>query len=340
MNASAFRHLYGYHFAENRKLWDDYIMLLSAEQFRQAADYSQGSVRDQIVHLMSVDNVWFSELRGVEPAKPLPPANVDDRQLVRAHWDSVEQTMRAYLAELRDEQLFTTPIKEPDEDKELIVWQVLLHVVNHGTDHRAQLLRLLNDLGVKTTSQDYIFYVYDHPIYTSEEPKMKKSELLQWLHNEYRQWETLLDQIGLERMDQPGVNGQWSFKDLIAHLTGWQPRLIGRIQAAQRGEPEPPPPWPAHLQTEDEINAWIYESNRGRSVREVLDESRRVFQQLLAVIEGLPEDVRIDQMHQQGRVYHLVWLGDQRFPAGEFFDHFHDDHEPDVRAWLARLENQ
>jgi uncharacterized damage-inducible protein DinB len=35
-------------------------------------------------------------------------------------------------------------------------------VVNHGTDHRAQLLRSLNDLGYKTTSQDFIFYVYDH----------------------------------------------------------------------------------------------------------------------------------------------------------------------------------
>ncbi|NOK62014.1 MAG: hypothetical protein GFH23_1086650n1, partial [Chloroflexi bacterium AL-N1] len=47
------------------------------------------------------------------------------------------------------------------EDKDLVLWQVLLHVVNHGTDHRAQLLRLLHDLGVRTTSQDYIFYVYD-----------------------------------------------------------------------------------------------------------------------------------------------------------------------------------
>ena len=71
--------------------------------------------------------------------------------------------MRAYLAELRDDMLFEKPIKEPEEDKDLIVWQVLLHVVNHGTDHRAQLLRVLNDLGVKTEYQDYIFYVYSHP---------------------------------------------------------------------------------------------------------------------------------------------------------------------------------
>ena len=111
---------------------------------------------------MRVDEIWFSELRGVEPSETFPPANFDDRKIIGAHWDRVEQSMRDYLAELRDDMLFDKPIKEPEEDKDLIVWQVLLHVVNHGTDHRAQLLRLLNDLGVKTMSQDYIFYVYHH----------------------------------------------------------------------------------------------------------------------------------------------------------------------------------
>jgi len=93
----------------------------------------------------------------------LPSVDFDDREIIRAHWDKVEQNMRRYLAELQNDSLFEKPIKEPEEDKNLIAWQVLLHVVNHGTDHRAQLLRLLNDLGVKTESQDYIFYVYDHP---------------------------------------------------------------------------------------------------------------------------------------------------------------------------------
>jgi len=63
---------------------------------------------------------------------------------------------------LQDEALFDRPIQEPEEDKNLIVWQVLLHVINHGTDHRAQLLRTLHDLGATTSSQDYIFYVYEH----------------------------------------------------------------------------------------------------------------------------------------------------------------------------------
>lgn len=163
MNADAFRHFYDYHFAENRKIWDTCVTSLSDEQFTQGVDYSHGSVRDQIVHLMNVDEAWFSDLRGVEIPEPLEPAHFADRQIIRAHWDNVERNMRDYLTALRDDMLFERPF-EDGEDKDLILWQVLLHVVNHGTDHRAQLLRLLNDLGVKTAFQDYIFYTYDNPM--------------------------------------------------------------------------------------------------------------------------------------------------------------------------------
>ena len=162
MNADAYRHFYDYHFAENRKIWDRYVTQLTPEQFTQAVHYSRGSVRDQLVHLMNCDDSWFSELRGVEPTEPVPAADVDDRQIIRAHWDNIERSMRDYLAELQDHMLFEKPIKEPEEEQDLPVWQVLLHVANHGTDHRAQILRLLNDLGLKTESQDYIFYVYEH----------------------------------------------------------------------------------------------------------------------------------------------------------------------------------
>ncbi|MBX2999857.1 MAG: DinB family protein [Caldilineaceae bacterium] len=160
MNANAFRHFFGYHFAENRNLWDSYIEGLTDEQFSQSVNYAHGSVRNQIVHLISVDDTWFSGLRGVELPEPLNPADFPDREGIRAHWDRVEQTMRDYLTSLRDGMLSEQPLE--DDDKGLILWQVLLHVVNHGTDHRAQILRLLNDLGVKTVSQDYIFYVYDN----------------------------------------------------------------------------------------------------------------------------------------------------------------------------------
>jgi uncharacterized damage-inducible protein DinB len=159
MNANAFRHLFDYHFAENRKIWDRYITSLTDEQFTQPVGYSRGSVQDQTLHIISCDTVWFSGLRRVEIPEDLDPADFPDRESIRTHWDSVEQNMRDYLAALRDDMLFDQPLD--GEDKDLILWQVLVHVVNQGTDHRAQILRLLNDLGVETTYQDYIFHVYE-----------------------------------------------------------------------------------------------------------------------------------------------------------------------------------
>ncbi|MFL7891002.1 MAG: DinB family protein [Anaerolineales bacterium] len=161
MDANAFRHFYDYHFTENRNLWDAYIPSLTIEQFTQDFGYSHGSVRNQIVHLISVDDTWFSGLRGAEIPEPLNPADFNDRKIIRTYWNQVEQEMHDYLSTLRDDMLFEKPFKE-GEDKDLILWQVLLHVVNHGTDHRAQVLRLLTDLGIRTVSQDYIFYVYEH----------------------------------------------------------------------------------------------------------------------------------------------------------------------------------
>lgn len=160
MNADAFRHLYEYHFNENRRIWDRHIMTLSDEQFTRTVDYSMGSVQNHIVHMMNADRTWFGALRGIEPPEDLQPENFADRSAIRAFWDTLEQEMWAYLAELKDDMLFTHPFTE-GIDQILVLWQVLLHVANHGTDHRAQLLRILHDMGADTGPQDYIFYIFD-----------------------------------------------------------------------------------------------------------------------------------------------------------------------------------
>jgi uncharacterized damage-inducible protein DinB len=162
MNADAFRYLYEYHFSENRSLWDRLVMPLTDEQFLRPSAYSVGSVRNQTVHLMNVEDTWFSPLRGEEVPEWLVAEDFPDRATIRAYWDGVEQRMREVLAGLSDDMLFEKPFG-PGEDENLILWQVLIQVVNHGTDHRAQVLRLINDLQVKTPPQDFIFYVFDHP---------------------------------------------------------------------------------------------------------------------------------------------------------------------------------
>jgi uncharacterized damage-inducible protein DinB len=152
MNVQAFQHLYAYHFAENRALWENSILALSEEQFTQPVAYSLGSIQNHILHLVNVDNGWFSDLLGLNPSEVSGLTDVTDRAFIRTHWDHVEQKMRGYLDSLNDAKLAERPLH--GEDQSLTVWQVLLHVVNHGTDHRAQILRLVHDLGHKTGPQD------------------------------------------------------------------------------------------------------------------------------------------------------------------------------------------
>lgn len=156
---------------------------------------------------------------------------------------------------------------------------------------------------------------------------MNKTELLGGLQAEYQNWQALLDQIGPARMEQSGVAGGWSIKDIVAHITGWQQRLVDRLQAILHGEPEPPTRWPGHLKTDDAINDWIYQSRKDSSLRAVLDESEQVFQALLAAIRGLSEET-------------LAGLPWQPFTAAEIFGHFHEEHEADMRAWLTHVEQQ
>lgn len=153
MTADDFRHLYEYHFTLNRRLWEQCIVPLDNEQFKRKLDYSVGSVRNQMVHLMNIDQRWFCALRQVEVPGLLNPVYFPDRDKIRQRWDAVEAEMRGYLDRLQDADL------HQPFDQHMQVWQVLFHVLNHGTDHRAQTLAMLNALGVKTWPQDYVFFV-------------------------------------------------------------------------------------------------------------------------------------------------------------------------------------
>ena len=157
-----------------------------------------------------------------------------------------------------------------------------------------------------------------------------KIQLLTELHQEQASWQALLDEIGEANMTQPDVAGGWSIKDIVAHLTGWRRRAVKRIQAALKHEPDFSPPWPSELQTDDDINAWIYEANRDRPLADVLSDSRDVFQQLVETLDAFSEEDFQD-------LHRFPWLEGEPLSGKTFFMHFHEEHEPDMRAWLDRV---
>src|SRR5690242_20607411 len=120
---------------------------------------------------------------------------------------------------------------------------------------------------------------------------ISKKQLLAEMQSEQAAWLALLDEIGEENMTQPEVAGDWSIKDIVAHLTGWRRRTVLRFRAALDPTVGMTPDYPAELDEDDdvdEINAWIYKANRDRPLTDVLNDSREVFHQLVAEVSALP----------------------------------------------------
>ena len=162
-----------------------------------------------------------------------------------------------------------------------------------------------------------------------------KAELLAQIDEETAFWDRLLAEVGEDRMLQPGVTGDWTFKDVVAHLIGWRRRSLARLEAAQQGVDPPSPPWPAALEGKDEdvINRWIYEQNRDRPLADVLAESREQFRRMRELTAAIQEDV----LMQPNR---FAWI--EGWPLGAVvvnsFLHLHEEHEAPIRAWLATQE--
>jgi uncharacterized damage-inducible protein DinB len=97
MDINAFRYLYNYHFSEYHKIWDNYIIPLFQDQFAQEVSYSHGSIRNQVIHLINAENIWFTELRNAEVAFELGPTAFSDRKIIRTCWDESERMILDYL---------------------------------------------------------------------------------------------------------------------------------------------------------------------------------------------------------------------------------------------------
>lgn len=162
MNADYFRSLYQYHVTMYDQLWESIAQLTEA-QFVQESGYSIGSVRNHMVHVMNVDQRWFQRINGVPISDRLVFADFTTPAATQERWNRIEQGCAACVAALDDadfDRMVTYDLPQRGGMKQNTVWEIVAHVVNHGTDHRSQVLALLHSLGTPTFEHDFIIYLW------------------------------------------------------------------------------------------------------------------------------------------------------------------------------------
>ncbi|MFN8447164.1 MAG: DinB family protein [Anaerolineae bacterium] len=165
MNAAYFRRMIDYTYWAHRQVWGC-VAELSDDQFTRPCDYSVGSVQQQVVHTMGAEWLWLQRVRGEQPEPFLQAEDFPTRPAIRARWDEIEAGWRAYVAALTDDQLEQPLVYTSitgGARREQILWEGLAQIVNHATDHRAQTLALIHQVGGRTLAQDFIFYTWGYP---------------------------------------------------------------------------------------------------------------------------------------------------------------------------------
>ena|SRR2546427_1606156 len=151
MKASEIRFLFGYDRWGTRRL-------LNACQGIDAAIWARPNVVGErglagvLTHTLGAHARWRNGWQGRDD-KPRPelepilsPADLRDR------WEGEWGALDDYLDGLTDKRLVATWDGVP-------LWQTMVHVVNHGTQHRSEAAALLTDAGRSPGDLDFIDFV-------------------------------------------------------------------------------------------------------------------------------------------------------------------------------------
>lgn len=118
-----------------------------------------------------------------------------------------------------------------------------------------------------------------------------KVKLLKGIIAERRRLEKNLAILSSTDLLAEGAVGEWSLKDVLAHLTTWEQRFLAFYEAGLRGEiyPSRYPAW-ASGKAGHALNREIYETNRDRNLEDVLEEFHASYLKILATVQNISEE--------------------------------------------------
>jgi uncharacterized damage-inducible protein DinB len=124
---------------------------LAAEEYRRDLGSSFKSIRDTCVHIYSAEWVWYSRWEGRSPTQPLAFDDYPDVATLRAAWIDHEAKTRALVSATGIGEAGVTRVIEyrlmNGQPGKSAFWQMLQHVVNHGTYHRGQVTTMMRQIG-------------------------------------------------------------------------------------------------------------------------------------------------------------------------------------------------
>jgi uncharacterized damage-inducible protein DinB len=162
MNKQDIRTLYNYNQWANAKILNA-AASVTQEQYLASASFPHGGLRGTLVHAMFAEWIWRTRWEGTSPTTRLNPEDFPTLEALRARWTEEEKQLMDFVAGVGEARLNATFKYQNTSGKPFtkILWQVMAHVVNHGTQHRTEAAAILTDLGHSPGDIDMITFLIE-----------------------------------------------------------------------------------------------------------------------------------------------------------------------------------
>jgi hypothetical protein len=159
---------------------------------------------------------------------------------------------------------------------------------------------------------------------------MNKKEIILALEHGRVQFLQAIEGLSDEQMQQPGVVGEWSVKDLLAHLSLWEAELITLLWQLKQGQK---PSYPTlNNQDVDRLNEQWFRENRTRPLERVLADFLAVRKQTIRQVERYIDS----ELNDPKRYPALGGEPLEEWIAGDSYRH-EAEHEAQLRAWREKI---
>jgi uncharacterized damage-inducible protein DinB len=120
-----------------------------------------GSIHATLAHMAVSEWMWVRRCLGESPFRLPTGEDFANLRVLVAWWNQIHADTVAYLSDLNDADLdhqiiYTGPDGKTRTRK---VWHMLLQVVNHQTEHRAQVGTMLGRMGIEVPPTDLVVYL-------------------------------------------------------------------------------------------------------------------------------------------------------------------------------------
>ena len=133
---------------------------LTEEELTRDFATADRSVLGTLVHVYAADRVWLRRITGEPPAQFLDPEKDMRLDVLQNVWPTIYDGWQTCGSQWTDASV-TTPISYKDlkgNAYQTPLWQIVMHVVNHGTHHRGQAAGFLRSMGYAPPRLDLIAY--------------------------------------------------------------------------------------------------------------------------------------------------------------------------------------